>query len=46
MESIKLPEDFMTYSESRKQTFMNLKTLKESGRRVAGTFYKYTPPWG
>lgn len=43
MGSIKLPEDFTTYPEARKQAFLKLKELKESGRRVVGTFCTYTP---
>lgn len=43
MPEIKLPEDFVTYPEARKKAFMNLKALKESGRRVVGTFCTYTP---
>lgn len=43
MKEIKLPEDFVTYPEARKQAFLNLKALKESGRRVVGTFCTYTP---
>lgn len=43
MGSIKLPEDFTTYPEARKKAFLKLKELKESGRRVVGTFCTYTP---
>lgn len=43
MQPIKLPEDFVTYPEARKNAFMALKQLKEQGRRVVGTFCTYTP---
>ena len=43
MSEIKLPQDFVSYPEARKKAFMNLKALKESGRRVVGTFCTYTP---
>ena len=43
MSEISLPKDFVTYPEARKKAFMSLKALKDSGRRVVGTFCTYTP---
>ena len=38
MEEIKLPKDFVSYPEARKQAFLGLKKLKEEGRRIVGVF--------
>ena len=32
MTNLKLPEDFETYPEARKNAFLKMKELKESGR--------------
>ena len=37
MTNLKLPEDFETYPEARKNAFLKMKELKESGRRIAGS---------
>ena len=43
MTNLKLPEDFETYPEARKNAFLKMKELKESGRRIVGVFCTYTP---
>ena len=43
MTNLKLPEDFETYQEARKNAFLKMKELKESGRRIVGVFCTYTP---
>lgn len=40
---IKLPENFETFDEKRKRGFLALKTEKEKGKNVVGTFCSYTP---
>lgn len=40
---LSLPETFEAYSDARKAGFLKVKTAKESGRRVAGTFCTFTP---
>lgn len=40
---IKLPENFETYDEKRKNGFLALKAEKEKGKKVAGIFCSYTP---
>ena len=43
IDQFKLPEDFETYPEARKNAFLKMKELKESGRRIVGVFCTYTP---
>lgn len=43
MREINLPEDFVDFTEARKQSFLSLKKLKEEGRKVVGVFCTYTP---
>ena len=43
MTNLKLPEDSETYPEARKNAFLKMKELKESGRRIVGVFCTYTP---
>jgi benzoyl-CoA reductase/2-hydroxyglutaryl-CoA dehydratase subunit BcrC/BadD/HgdB len=38
-----LPEIFESFSEARKQGFLTMKSLKEQGYGVAGTFCSYVP---
>jgi benzoyl-CoA reductase/2-hydroxyglutaryl-CoA dehydratase subunit BcrC/BadD/HgdB len=38
-----LPEIFESFSEARRQGFVTMKTLKEEGYHVAGTFCSYVP---
>ncbi|MDR2632927.1 MAG: 2-hydroxyacyl-CoA dehydratase family protein [Treponema sp.] len=38
-----LPELFESFSEARKQGFLTMKSLKEQGAGVAGTFCSYVP---
>ena len=45
MTNLKLPEDFETYPEARKNAFLKMKELKESGRRIVGSFL-YLHPMG
>ena len=40
---LSLPETFEAYSDARKAVFLKVKTAKEGGRRVAGTFCTFTP---
>ena len=40
---LSLPETFEAYSAARKAGFLKVKTAKEGGRRVAGTFCTFTP---
>lgn len=40
---LKLPENFHSYSEARKEGFIRLKELKETGKKVVGLFCSYTP---
>ena len=37
MTNLKLPEDFETYPEARKNAFLKMKELKESGRDQTAT---------
>lgn len=39
----KLPAEFDTFADARKQGFITMKELKDSGKKVAGTFCTYTP---
>ena len=43
MTNLKLPEDFETYPEARKNAFLKKKDLKESARRIDGVYCTYTP---
>ena len=38
-----LPPNFLDYSETRKNGFLRVMDLKESGKRVAGIFCTFTP---
>lgn len=38
-----LPENFISYPDARKIGFMNVKRLKDEGRRVVGFFCTYVP---
>lgn len=40
---LKLPEKFEEFADGRKQGFLKMKALKESGVNVAGVFCTYTP---
>ena len=40
---IKLPENFESYGDARKSGFMKMKELKESGRRLVGTYCSFVP---
>lgn len=40
---IKLPENFETYDEKRKNGFIALMEEKEKGKKIVGTFCTYTP---
>lgn len=41
--NIKLPSNFDDFNETRKNGFLKMKELKESGKKVAGIFCTYTP---
>ena len=41
--NIKLPSKFDDFNETRKNGFLKMKELKESGKNVAGIFCTYTP---
>lgn len=40
---LKLPENFESYEEARREGFLKVKTLKEKGTPVVGVFCTYTP---
>ena len=40
---IKLPENFESYGEARKNGFLKMKELKESGRKVVGVYCSFVP---
>jgi benzoyl-CoA reductase/2-hydroxyglutaryl-CoA dehydratase subunit BcrC/BadD/HgdB len=40
---LKLPENFESYNEARKNGFLKMKELKESGRRVVGVYCAFVP---
>lgn len=40
---IKLPENFESYEEARREGFLKVKALKEQGTNVVGVFCTYTP---
>lgn len=40
---LKLPEDFMTFDELKKEGFLEVKAEKEKGKKVVGIFCSYTP---
>lgn len=40
---IKLPENFESYGEARKNGFLKMKELKESGRRIVGVYCSFVP---
>ncbi len=43
MEPIKLPKDFETYPEARKNGFLRMKELKDKGAKVVGMFCSFVP---
>lgn len=43
MSEVKLPIEFESFTEARKQGFLKIKELKEQGTKVAGIFCTYTP---
>ena len=43
MRELQLPPDFEEFTESRKKAFIQMKELKESGRRIVGVFCTFTP---
>ncbi|MCS5422512.1 MULTISPECIES: double-cubane-cluster-containing anaerobic reductase [Psychrilyobacter] len=44
MKSInKLPENFQDFEEARRDGFLTIKELKDSGKNIVGTFCTYTP---
>lgn len=40
---LRLPENFETYAESKKKSFLRMRDLKEQGARVVGTFCSFVP---
>ena len=42
-QNFKLPEDFETYEEARKNGFLRLKELKANGARIIGVFCTFVP---
>ena len=40
---MKLPENFESFEEAKKEGFLKVKALKENGEKVVGTFCTYTP---
>ena len=38
-----LPENFESYNQARKNGFLKMKELKESGQRIVGTFCSFVP---
>ena len=42
-QSFKLPDNFETYEEARKNGFLKLKELKSSGARIVGVFCTFVP---
>ncbi|MBR0373856.1 MAG: 2-hydroxyacyl-CoA dehydratase [Mogibacterium sp.] len=43
MRELPLPADFEEFPEARKKAFIQMKELKESGRRIVGVFCTFTP---
>lgn len=43
MSEIKLPSQFESFGDARKQGFIAVKNLKEQGKKVAGVFCTYAP---
>ena len=41
--SVTLPEHFEDFAEARREGFLKVKELKDSGKNVCGCFYQYTP---
>ncbi|WP_037029262.1 double-cubane-cluster-containing anaerobic reductase [Psychrilyobacter atlanticus] len=39
----KLPENFQDFEEARRDGFLTIKELKDSGKHIVGTFCTYTP---
>lgn len=39
----KLPENFQDFEEARRDGFLTIKELKDSGKNIVGTFCTYTP---
>ena len=40
---LNLPENFQSYSDSRRAGFMKMKTLKENGARIVGIYCSFVP---
>ena len=40
---VSLPEQFDTFNEARKRGFLEVKKLKDSGKKICGAFCQYTP---
>jgi benzoyl-CoA reductase/2-hydroxyglutaryl-CoA dehydratase subunit BcrC/BadD/HgdB len=40
---IKLPENFETYGEARKNGFLKMKALKDAGQRIVGVYCSFVP---
>lgn len=41
--STTLPEHFEDFAEARREGFLRIKELKDSGKDICGTFCQYTP---
>ena len=41
--AISLPEHFEEFADARRQGFLKVKELKESGKKICGAFCQYTP---
>ena len=40
---LKLPENFESYGDARKNGFLKMKELKEAGRRLVGAYCSFVP---
>ena len=40
---MKLPENFESYSEARKNGFLKMKELKDAGQKIVGTYCSFVP---
>ena len=38
-----LPEQFENFADARRQGFLKIKELKDSGKNICGSFCQYTP---
>ena len=41
--STSLPEHFEDFAEARREGFLKVKELKDSGKKICGAFCQYTP---